>query len=71
MKDYYVFGNVAFRSLTFTIETVCSGQILKRNSLDTNNLYYVRFLDGRVISLSEEAIKKCRKLTEEEKIQLL
>lgn len=60
--------------MVFRIDHVSSGNsFLGRHTLDNKDveIYYVRFLDGRIIPFTKTDIARCRKITTEERIELL
>lgn len=72
MIDFYLYGKKLELYNIFYVNNISSGSILPRfigNVSDT--IYNVTFLDGRQIPMHETNFKMCRKLTEQEKLELL
>lgn len=72
MTDFYLYGKILVPEHIFYVSEISSGNLLPRfiGSV-SDTVYTATFLDGRQIPIHETNFKMCRKLTDEEKLDLL
>lgn len=72
MTDFYLYGKKLELRNIFYISNISSGSLLpKVIGSVSDTIYTATFLDGRQIPIHETNFKMCRKLTEQEKLELL
>ena len=72
MADFYLYGRKLELQNIFYISNISSGCILQRFASEKKDIIYTAtFLDGRQIPIHETNFKTCRKLTEQERLELL